>query len=133
MLYIITLVIVVTGLVGFFKSLTKGERTIVAKGIINTASTGSVYALKGARATVRSAYDIGSITGMHVSLEGQETLTSIHTYNESVTKEGGAVKVAVRIANDHSDAIGATDALKHLAEYKAKLKASLEAARAARK
>jgi hypothetical protein len=133
MLYIITLVIVVTGLVGFFKSLTKDERSLVTKGIINTASTGSVYAFKASKAGIKAAYDIGQISGMHMSLEGQETLTSIHTYNESITKEGGAAKVAVRIANDHSDAIGATDALKHLAEYKAKLKASLEAARAARK
>ena len=128
----IILVIVAIGLVGFFRSLTQDERGIVAKGLVNTVSTGSVYAFKGARATVRSAYDIGQISGMHMSLEGQETLTSIWDYNNTVTEEGGAVKVGVRLANTHSDAMGATDAINHLTIYKAELKAKLDAARAAR-
>ena len=132
MLSLIITVVVVIGLVGFVKSLSTEERALTARGVINAASVGSVYAFKGARATVRSAYDIGSIAGMHASLEGQETLTSIHDFNTNIAKDGGAVKVAVRIANDHSDSIGATDAINHLTEYKAELKAKLAAARAAR-
>ncbi len=129
-LIIIGLVIVIV--VGFFKSLDSSERSIIIKSAINTASVGSVYMFKASKSTVKSAYNIGSIAGMQVSLEGQETLTSVHTYNEDIAKEGGAVKVAVNIANSHSDSIGATDAIKHLAEYKAELKSKLEAARASR-
>ncbi len=76
------------------------------------------------KSTVKAAYDITDISGMHVSLEGQETLTSVHDFNSDIAKEGGAVK--------DSESIGATDALKNLDEYKAELRAKLDAARAAR-
>jgi hypothetical protein len=132
MLYIIITVLVLVGLVGFFRMLTTEERAIVTRGIINTLSFSSVYMFKASRASVKASYNIGEIAGMHLSLEGQETINGIHSYNTTVSTEGGAVKVAVRTADRHSDAIGATDALDHLAKYKAELAAKLELARTSR-
>jgi len=119
-------------LVAFLRSLTQEERSIVTRASFNVIGSTAVYSAKAVRATVKATYDIGSIAGMQASLEGQDTLNSMHVFNKDTDKEGGYIKVAVKKANQHSEDLGITTQLKSIAQYKAELQTKLKEAREAR-
>jgi len=132
MLSYIIIILIVIAIVGAFRAMTQEERSVTIKGATNVIAMTAVYSAKTAKGTIKAAYTAGNIAGSTVSLEGQETITAVHTFNESIKSEGGATKVAIKKANQHAEDLGLSDFTQNMSDLKAELEAKLVAARKAR-
>jgi len=125
MLELIIIVLVVIGLVGMFKQLTKEERGIVAKAVANGTKVTAVYTAKVAKGAATMAYDTGAVVGSTVSIEGQEGLKDLKDYSLDITKNGGAAKVAIKAVQRHGEATGLTDMANGISTKKKELESEL--------
>ena len=111
---LIILAAVIIALIGMFKSMDKTERAVVASSTANTTGIIATYAFKGVKATIKHSYTAGSIMGKEISLNQQDSILALAEWNEKIHKEGGATKVGVKLANEHSKTLGLTDAIEDL-------------------
>lgn len=132
MLEVIVLVLLVVGMVGMFKSMTKEERNVIAKSSLNVVKVSGSYSAKMAKDTLKVAYKSGEVVGKSISLEHQETLTDLNTFNTEINADGGAIKVGIKTARRHLDTIGVEGALSSLDTTNLDLETKLREARAQR-
>jgi len=128
----IIIALIVIAIIGAFKAMTQEERSVTIKGATNVMTMTAVYSAKAAKGTIKAAYTAGTLAGSTVSLEGQETIAAVHTFNEDIKEEGGATKVAIKKANQHAEDLGLADFMKDMNTIKADLQTKLDKAREAR-
>lgn len=103
-LIIITLVAIFA--VGYLRSLTPEERTIVIKRTMNAITFSTVYLFRTAKATAQVSYYAGEYAGAKMALEGQDTLDALDSHNNMVADNGGATKMAIKANQDHATNLG---------------------------
>lgn len=128
---LIALVLITT--VGALRAMTQEERSIAIKGATNVIAISTVYTAKAAKGTMKAAYTAGSIAGSHISLEQQEAINTVNDFNTEIKEEGGATKVAIKIANRHAEDLGLADYMKDMTIFRKDLEAKLAEARESRK
>lgn len=131
-LTIAIVVVVLLVVIGAFKAMTKEERAIVTKGTFNVTKITGAYAYRTGKEVGKAAYKSGEWVGNEVSLNHQEALTSIDTFNKEVVNDKGAFKVGAKAADRHLDTLGIKDFNKAVSSSIAKQMEELKAAREAR-
>lgn len=106
MLTVVILVLGAVFAVGYLKSLTPEERTIVIRRTMNAVTFGTVYLFRTAKATAQVTYYAGEYAGAKMALEGQDTLDYLDNHNNMVEDNGGATKMAIKANQDHATNLG---------------------------
>ena len=132
MLTLIIITLVAVFAVGTLSSLSPDERTIVIRRTLNMLTFGTVYAFRAGKGAVTASYQSGRIAGATLALEGQDSLDSMFTHNETVSAKGGAAREAIRTSHSHAEALGFSTMNKDLRSKADLLIAQCEAKRAER-
>ena len=127
----IIIILVVIAAIGTIKAMTKEERAVVAKSSINAIKVSGGYGITAVKDTAKVAYSSGQWGGNEISLNHQETITDLDSFNKDMTRKG-AVRVGVKTAKSHLDTVGIVDANKSLDDALAVQFEALKTARAAR-
>ncbi len=112
--YILIIVVVIV-VIGALRAMTKEERATVIKGGINTAKVAGSYGLVVTKETAKLSYNSGTWLGNEVSLNQQESLNAIKSFNEEMGRLGAA-RTGKATATEHLDFIGVVGANKSLDE-----------------
>ena len=114
MTYLIAAIVIIL-VVGALRAMTKEERHTIIKGAANTAKVGGSYGLVVVKETVKLSYNSGTWIGNEISLNQQESLNAIKSFNEEMGRLGAA-RTGKQAATEHLDFIGITGSNKALDE-----------------